>query len=102
MNIKYQLFQVKREKTREFGFMGLDMMKRMGVELNAENYVKTYEGEIEDESVDHALEVLFHKFNMERPRDFTNYSMSIGDIVVIDNKSYFCNLFGWTEVEINF
>jgi hypothetical protein len=101
MKINYKLYQIQKDKIRDFGFMGLDMMKNLNIKLDGANYVKTYEGEIEAESVDDALNTLFRKFNIDRPADFKYHSMSVGDIITIDNVNHFVDSFGFEAVEID-
>ena len=48
------------------------------------------------------LETLFRRFNVSRPFDFHGHSLSVSDIVVLSggvNGTYYCDIFGWTEVE---
>ncbi len=46
------------------------------------------------------LELLFERFNIQdKPEDYTGHSMSVGDIVEIDNNVYVCASFGWNKVE---
>ena len=45
------------------------------------------------------LELLFERFNMEdKPESYMGRSMSVGDIVEIDNNVYVCASFGWNKV----
>ena len=46
------------------------------------------------------LEMLFERFNRGNyPEDYKGHSMSVGDIVVLDNFVYVCKSLGWDEVE---
>ena len=44
------------------------------------------------------LEELFEKLNDEEYKYSINYSMSVGDIVRIDNTYYRCTSFGWEDI----
>lgn len=46
------------------------------------------------------LELLFERFNtQDKPSNYTGHSMSVGDIVEIDNNVYICVNFGWNKIE---
>lgn len=45
------------------------------------------------------LEEIFEKFNINRPEDFQGHSLSVGDIVSIDDKLYICCNFGWKDIK---
>lgn len=49
------------------------------------------------------LEWVYAKFNIDKPKLFHHYSLSVGDIVTLTDKdnntrAYFCDSFGWTEI----
>jgi hypothetical protein len=44
---------------------------------------------------------LFEKFNINHPSDYRNRSMSVGDVIVFDNRrAYACESVGWKEIPI--
>lgn len=45
------------------------------------------------------LENLFCEFQGEKPKDYTGYSLSIGDIVSLDDKLYVCANVGWDLID---
>jgi hypothetical protein len=53
------------------------------------------QGDVSDEDF---LEVLFRKFNIEHPEGFESYSLSVGDIVDLDGRIYWCAPVGWERV----
>ena len=65
-------------------------------------YEKKYEFEKDysNHTNEEILDELFYTFNMERPDDFKGHSMSTSAMVVFDDeKMYFCDSYGWVEVE---
>ncbi len=42
-----------------------------------------------------ALDILFRTFNIDHPADFTGHSLSVGDIVVLDDIPFACQSRGW-------
>lgn len=99
---KFKLYQVKDDKTRDYGFMGLDMMVSLGIQVDLDNYDLVYEGthDSEAQSLLGIQEELFRKFNLEHPEDFKGRSMSVSDILEIDGEHYFCDSFGWNKVTL--
>lgn len=95
--IKYKLFQVKENLTRDYGFMGLSFMKSLDINVDLENYDLTYEGEINTD-LSNILEELFRVFNIEQPDDFYGRSMSVSDIVQIHDDYFYCDSFGWENI----
>lgn len=67
--------------------------------FNKHCYKKVYEGEIESLSILDALDDLFRKFNLNHPDDFHGHSMSVSDVVVLDGRMYYCDCFGWVDIE---
>ena len=62
-------------------------------------YKKVYEGEIESLSILTALDDLFRQFNLNHPEDFHGHSMSVSDVVVLDDRMYYCDNYGWVDVK---
>lgn len=97
--MEYKLYQVKPDMTYTHGFMGLEMMADLGVKVDLNNYDLVYSGKVENDF--NVLEKLFEIFNINHPHDFRDRSMSVSDIVEIGGRYYFCDLFGWKEIEID-
>jgi len=69
--------------------------------FNFQDYKLVYESETNlDEKFDDItiLDNLFNKFNLNHPEDFYGHSLSVSDVVVLDDKMYFCDDFGWKEI----
>jgi len=60
---------------------------------------EVYSGEIEAEDPMKTLEKLFEIFNVDPPSGYRGHSMSIGDLVVLDDAKYLCCGTGWRIVE---
>lgn len=98
--MKYKIFQFKDikkiAKEKGYEFMGYSYATSHGFDLN--DYEIVYEGEIEEENVNIALEKLFNIFNVNHPGDFTGHSLSVSDIVEIDSVKYYCDMFDWVKI----
>ena len=40
----------------------------------------------------------FEEFNIRHPKDFTGHSLSVGDVVSVNGKTFFCDSYGWCEI----
>jgi len=70
--------------------------------FNFQDYKQVYEGETNlDEKFDDItiLDNLFTKFNLNHPEDFHGHSLSVSDVVILGDKMYFCDNFGWKEIK---
>ena len=95
----YRILQFRHDAPVDVRFRSLDQVQT----VNLAHYYQTYSGEIHlHDAIPHdvsVLESLFHEFNLHHPADFRSYSLSVGDIIVIDNeRMYFCDMFGWTPL----
>ena len=45
------------------------------------------------------LECLFETFNNNKPSDYKRRSMSVSDVVVVNGRAFYCDKFGWKEVD---
>ena len=94
--MKYEIWQLKKENMRAYGFMDYDWAKEHGFSLN--DYEKTYEGEIDGATIPAILEDLFMIFNIRRPEDFKGRSLSVSDIICLDGKRYYCEPCGYMKI----
>jgi len=68
------------------------------------DYYKTvYEGYIKtkETNIFKVLEKLFIKLNINHPIDYKGRSLSISDIIIINDHYYYCDSLGWVEIEFN-
>ena len=56
------------------------------------------EVEINTKSEITLLEHIFTKFNLNHPSNFHGHSLSVSDVVKIDEKYFYCDSFGWQDV----
>lgn len=101
--LKYEIYQMNIKDNRKF--QGLDSYEflKLGdtTRFDLKDFKKVYEGEIEGvENVHRTLEQLYTMFNINHPQDFRGHSLSVSDMVVIDNQGFYCDSWGWKEVEV--
>ncbi len=103
--MKYAIYQPKE----------INFIYKEGKQLySKDDYKLVYEGELNDEiasqDTDWILEKLFSIFNIGRPEDFKGHSLSVNDIVVLDNNdqdgfslksgAYVCANMGWNKIKL--
>lgn len=92
---RFQLYQLKDgEEYHGIRFESLDQNKLHSNQLNKEDYVLVYEGDLSiysGDTVEEKLERLYQEFNVNKPVDFMGRSMSVSDVVVIDENAYYCD-----------
>lgn len=100
--VKISIFQMKlNEENHFYCYSGLDMLERHGlkVELDRYNVVYTTERDVEITNVYHYLDDLFEEFNIHHPEDFRGHSLSVSDIVKINDDYYFCDSYCWKKLD---
>lgn len=99
--VKISILQINHnDENRFYSFAGLDMLMRhnMNVELNRYNVVYVTERDVEISNVYSYLDDLFEEFNIHHPKDFRGHSLSVSDLVKINDDYYFCDSFGWKKM----
>ena len=64
-------------------------------------YHKVYSDTIPGDQPITILENLFAQFNLQRPPAFHGHSLSVGDVVVLDEQAYYCDIVGWQPVVVS-
>lgn len=97
--MKYKLFQLKR-KFLGLGthFDSLERLKAKNIKVDLKNYDVVYEGTLDGDNEEGLLEVIFYKFNMDFPDNYNGRSMSVSDIVRLNDEYYFCDSIGWKKI----
>lgn len=87
----YEVWQMPMEKAKDYMFPWNDSMP------SRDYYEKVYTGELKVYSdkekrheialdTDELLEVLFHKLNVDHPKDYHTRSLSISDVICLHDK----------------
>lgn len=106
MDRYYKLYQLSTKEGEVVDYL-FDSWKYAKSLFKFSDYKITYEGihshsECECDDVE-LLEALFTKFNVARPKDFMGHSMSVSDVIKLDDKYYYCDITGWKDIteEVN-
>ena len=95
-----KIFQIK-ETTENIPFLycNFDFCLRYGFKIRRESYRCVYEGPLKDGS---SLEDIYYRFNIELPASFKGHSLSVSDVVEINenevSRFYFVDSIGFKEI----
>ena len=99
---QYRIYQWKQdaEDRRDCSFLPYDVVLSMGVSIEVSHYDLMYESSIQKKAT---LDDIFEKFNLDRPEDFRGHSLSVSDVVAIEEEGiwvcYYVDSFGFRMVE---
>ena len=98
MKFNYVIYQVKVES--DFAFMKWEWAKNHNWSFNS--YHSVWNGTEEAKNSLELLGNLFEKFNLYYPEGYRAHSMSVSDVVRINDgnevKYYYCNLIDWKDI----
>lgn len=99
--MKYEIYQLKEDTMEQtkLRFMASDQAAQLGG-IHRENYRLVYEGKAETrKDAQQTLDGLFRRFNIDRPAGFDGHSLSVSDIIHLDDEEssdwWFCDAYGW-------
>ena len=94
----YVIYQVRVESA--FAFMMWDWAKKHNWSFNS--YRSVWNGIEEAKNSLELLENLFEKFNLYHPEGYRAHSMSVSDVVRINDgneiRYYYCDSIGWVDI----
>ena len=100
--MKFKILQLKREFT-DYMFMGYEYAKSHGFSLS--HYEEVYDDQMPYDGnsafcdLDSFLESIFVMFNMDRPDDFKGHSLSVSDLIELEDGSvFYVERFGFEKV----
>jgi len=98
MNMEYKIYQLKdNEEARKYMFRRYNENDVPRIYL----YDVVYSGDVEaGDSVEDTLEGLYMTFNVNHPSDFKGHSLSVSDVIELDDKHYYCDSFGFKRINL--
>ena len=104
--MKYEIYQLdynkESVKNSHKMFSRWEWLIKYEGGFNFQDYKKVYESEIKGhtEYVNNIqiLEKIFEIFNINHPEDFHGHSLSVSDVIVLEDKMYYCDSLGWKEI----
>lgn len=96
--MKVKIYQIDIDKYPDLCFMDYDKIhQKLSDKEIFEHCDLSYECERDD---DYSPEKAFEEFNIYIPEDYKHSSLSIGDVVILDDKAYYCDFVGWKELKL--
>lgn len=97
---QFGIYQITaRDPEHDYRFMNLDFVKRHGMEVNGADYELVYTALLTENDT---LEAIYERFNIQRPADFTGHSLSVSDVVVLNDgksiKACYVDSIGFAEL----
>ena len=97
---RYGIYQIiDGSPGREYEFMDLNFIERHGYQVKKEDYELIYSDKM---LYGDTLDSLYEKFNIAHPADYTGHSLSVSDIVVLNEngnvKAYFVDSISFREL----
>lgn len=97
--MKIKVFQISKDKdTNNVKFKSLDEARKRNNSVNIDPsiYLKVFDGEVPCES----LEEVYRLFNApSRPKGFTGHSLSVSDVVEVEDQRLYVDTLGFKVVE---
>ena len=79
----FGIYQIRDDSPGEnYAFMNMSFIESHGMQIKKEDYKLVYVGEL---SGNMSLDDIFERFNIDRPEDFRGHSLSVSDIVVLND-----------------
>lgn len=104
---KYSIYQVKRgEEYSRLSFNSWNELKKFNIPFDKNNYEEVYGGYVSDVSRSQGrgviLDNIYTKFNIDRPEDFRGHSLSVGDVIVLEDNNvssaFYVDSYGMADV----
>ncbi len=100
----FAIYQLdNNEENHKYCFTGTELLEKLGMEpLKRDSYNLVYVGVVPHvENIDQILSQLYQKFNVDHPLDFRGHSLSVSDVIGINqdgNVSYhYVDSYGFKE-----
>ena len=104
---KYSIYQVKRgDEYSRLSFNSWNELKKFNIPFDKNNYEEVYGGYVSDVSRSQGrgviLDNIYTKFNIDQPEDFRGHSLSVGDVIVLEenngSSAFYVDSYGMADV----
>lgn len=101
----FEIYQIKRgEEYHDLRFEPFERLVTQGVTPDFNNYEKVYEGSnailnTRSNDINAKLEAVFEKFNIDHPEDFRGHSLSVSDVVIMEDKPFYVDRVGFKPLQ---
>lgn len=96
----FTIYQLKREDaTRDYRFEPYDRLQAAGLAVDPAHYEPVYSGPM---TPGMTLDAIYTRFNLDHPQDFRGHSLSVSDVVVVQqggqSTAHYVDSFGYKQV----
>ena len=97
----FEIYQLRvSQDNAEISFRPMEELLQKGIKPKFSSYGKVYEGNTADlnirgNTLAQTLDDFFRKFNIDCPDDFRGHSLSVSDVIVLDEKAYYVDRVGF-------
>ena len=100
MRDSFEIWQLKdTPEARQLHFMNSEFLARHDLTVDLNNYARVYTSDLKPGTT---LEDLYTQFNLNHPEDYRGHSMSVSDLVILnqggETAAFFCDSIGFTDV----
>ena len=100
---EYKIYQLKNSpENHAIRFEGYSLAEKYGEPAKPDNYDLVYFGSLDEFEDENRLEAIYTKFNIDRPEDFNGHSLSVSDIIVMNNEANYVDSYGFVDVSDKF
>ena len=97
----FGIYQIKDDSPGEnYAFMNMRFIESHGMQIKKEDYKLVYVGELLENT---SMDDIFERFNIDRPKDFRGHSLSVSDIVVLNDgekvTAYFVDSISFEQLD---
>ena len=97
---QFGIYQItERDPEHDYRFMGLDYVEKKGMTVTRADYDLIYAAPLTEKDT---LDGIYERFNIQRPADFMGHSLSVSDVVVLNDgstvKAYYVDSIGFAEL----
>lgn len=95
--MRIKIYQINSERDEnKVRFMALKHLReyQKNAEVDSSIYDEVFDGEVETSN----LEEIFRQFNTEHHPLYRGYSLSVSDVVVMEDNAYFCQPVGFEKI----
>ena len=99
MEYKYNVYQIDDLENCDYAFRRYEIAKPR---FDFSDYRHVYTGTVQSTgNIFQVLDKIFKILNIEHPDDYVGRSLSVSDIVEINDRYFFCDSFGWVEIKVD-
>lgn len=97
-NVRIYNINTKSDASQLYAFMNMEFLEKSGCSVDPINYIEVFRGDLPNCN---NLDDIYCELNSAGHPLLHGHSLSVSDVVIMDDKAYFCDSFGWKEIEFD-